>query len=238
MPEIRELSWDSGLFGFPVGRIDVCAGDVEVGSLENAVKRGRFKLTYVFLPVQEGSGLRLEPLRKELVNLGGRMVDRKLTYRKELTESPKMRERCKPVVRAMKLTASMERLSLASGWCSRFWVDEKLRDYLGPMYVTWLRRDFERGVVFVCPSCENPEGMVTASVLNGVGRYGLVVVEDGHRREGVGASLLENVESWFHSCGVHRCEVVTQAANVGGVRFYERCGFALTSCAEVWHVWQ
>ena len=40
--------------------------------------------------------------------------------------------------------------------------------------------------------------------------------------------------SWFAAHGVERVSVVTQGANLAGLRLYQSRGF-LTSCVQLWH---
>ena len=232
---IKRLAWDSAFFGIPVGSVELPSGDVSVADVGEMLSRSKFKLTYVFLPLSADGEMDNESLKSVLAGLGGLKVDTKITYWKSLVRVPT--QPVSDVVSATRIVPNMETLACSSGWCSRFKVDKQLSRFLEPMYKVWLKRDFERGKVFVCPSCDMPYGLVTASVCEKSGRLGLVAVDEGHRREGLGKKLITQAESWLARNGSTSCEVVTQAANIGGVQFYEKMGFVVKSRVEVWHIW-
>lgn len=236
MPMIQRLDWDSRFFGVSVGRLELCLGDgVSSSTMEDLILRSDYDLIYVFLPVSEGRMAELEKPRSALVSLGGRCVDLKTFYRKKVADFA-CAER--EAVLAKASSDRLLKLAYASGWCSRFSQDERLRPFQEQMYGLWLEREFKEGRVFVHPSAENPLGLATVTLQNGVGRIGLVAVDADSCGKGIGTMLLEDVEAWLRKAGAGECSVVTQGMNIAACRLYEKSGFTQERQIEVWHVWR
>jgi GNAT superfamily N-acetyltransferase len=53
-------------------------------------------------------------------------------------------------------------------------------------------------------------------------------VAPSHRRSGLGIRLVRAVELWAREAGVTELLLMVTSANPAAMRFYERCGFALT----------
>ena len=234
--EVEHLPWDSDFFGCSVGRVILSEGGGDPEALKKAILKANCALTYVFLPVLGGTINEIEKPRGALVDLGGRCCDLKTVYRKTIGGGKG--ESSKGVVTATRMSSELEALAYASGWCSRFVSDNRLSKFFRPMYRKWLERDLARGMVFVYPSAEHPEGMVTASICDGLGKVGLVAVDAKSCGKGIATSLLADMEAWLASQGIHECEVVTQGVNVAARHLYEKVGFKLHSQMEVWHVWK
>jgi len=136
------------------------------------------------------------------------------------------------------LTGPIEELAFASGWCSRFAKDERLRPHFRRLYKKWIERDFAEGKVFVCTDSEGPVGLASVSVRDNVGKIGLVAVAEKFRGRGLAKLLMAAVDSWLASQGIQKCEVVTQGGNLCARKLYERVGFNLVSQCNVWHLWR
>lgn len=232
------LPWDSSFFGFAVGRVDVSRGDVaSAESLAAAIHDLGCGLTYVFLPGGNADLAGQELHRSALVALGGKLMDRKMTLSKRIGSMSAGQGAAVAV--ATEPTAELEELAYASGWCSRFALDDRLRPFFRPLYRRWLENDLSGGRVFVKSDADGRSiGMVTVSIVGGVGRIGLVAVDAHHCGRGVATELMICAERWLDSLGIAECRVVTQAANVGGVALYAKCGYGVAHMDEVWHVWR
>ena len=235
LPMIQRLDWDSRFFGLSVGRLELNLGNnVSSSMIEDVVRGSDYDLIYVFLPVSEGRMAELEKPRSALVSLGGRCVDLKTFYRKKIADFA-CAERAAVLAKAS--SDRLLKLAYASGWCSRFSQDERLRPFQEQLYGLWLEKELTEGRVFVYPSEENPLGLVTVTLQNGVGRIGLVAVDADSCGKGIGTKLLEDVEAWLRAAGARECSVVTQGMNIAACRLYEKSGFAQERQIEVWHVW-
>lgn len=230
----EHLPWDTEFFGFPVGRIVLPETAAEPVRLEETITQAGNVLTYVFLPAGNSATCETEKLRSALAGLGGKCRDLKTIYRKTMHPSC---EKHNAGTCAIQMSPALEELAYASGWCSRFATDERLTPFFRPMYRIWLQRELARGKVFVRPNQNNPQGMTTVSIQNGIGKIGLVAVNTNSCGHGIGTALLQDVDYWLMQQGVGTCEVVTQGMNLSARRLYEKSGFALHVQMEVWHVW-
>ena len=197
---VDRLPWDSDFFGCSVGRVILSEKGVDPETLKTAILDANCDLTYAFLPVLGGAISEIEKPRGALVDLGGRCCDLKTVYRKMVDGG--RGESQKDVVTATQMSTELEDLAYASGWCSRFVSDNRLSKFFRPMYRKWLERDLARGMVFVYPSAEHPEGMVTASICDGLGKVGLVAVDAKSCGKGIATSLLADMEAWLASQGI------------------------------------
>ena len=57
-------------------------------------------------------------------------------------------------------------------------------------------------------------------------------VVESHRRRGTGRALLERAVDEARAAGIRRLIVATAAADVGNLRFYQRCGFRMTRVVQ------
>jgi len=60
-------------------------------------------------------------------------------------------------------------------------------------------------------------------------------ISPSHRGRGVGRALLERVEAHARSVGASHVWLETSSVNVPGVRFYERCGYALCGADRTYY---
>jgi RimJ/RimL family protein N-acetyltransferase len=91
----------------------------------------------------------------------------------------------------------------------------------------WAKTD--SGVMFLCEEDKTLVGFVAGR--RGVGRrqahsiYIVVGVLQAWVGRGIGRSLLEAIEAWARSKGLHRLELVVNYNNERAIRLYERFGF-------------
>jgi len=87
----------------------------------------------------------------------------------------------------------------------------------------------ESGVMFVCETNSELIGMVFGR--RGIARrtrhslYVVIGVLQASVGRGVGRSLLEVLEGWAHSRGLHRLELTVDVDNWRAIALYEKCGF-------------
>lgn len=62
---------------------------------------------------------------------------------------------------------------------------------------------------------------------NGIAMVWELHVDEPHRRQGIGRSLLESVESSARSLGLRAVSIETQTSNVPALDFYRSCGYAI-----------
>ena len=107
------------------------------------------------------------------------------------------------------------------------------------MYSEWMRRDLSdpETSVLVSEDVEGPSGYITYSVEAHEGEIGLVGVHQRARGIGAGGTLVDEALARMTEAGTLGVRVVTQGGNVGAVRLYEGCGFAVRSVGYWFHRW-
>ena len=87
----------------------------------------------------------------------------------------------------------------------------------------------ESGVMFVCEIDNDLVGVVFGN--RGIARrtrhslYVVIGVLQAYVGHGVGRTLLEALEGWAHSRGLHRLELTVDVDNRRAIALYEKCGF-------------
>lgn len=221
---IEYLPWDSDFFQLRIGRL----------MLDKVVRPDltgleQYDLLYLMLAPD-----RLPP---EELSSNSVKYDTKVTWKKKLSDvcldlHPNIREIRVP---------SPEFLTLGyqSGWCSRFFLDPRLKKYACDMYRIWLEKYLadSSAATYVYMVDGKMAGMINCKVQDGEGCIGLFAVDNEFRGRGIGAALAQAVEYFFHSRNVLKCQVVTQKDNIGAMRAYQRYGYRIDYQVDIWHWW-
>jgi len=229
------LAWDSTLFGFPVAAI--LQDQLQTGALEAIpaqLHAAGVRLAYVSVPATD------VPTIQRLEALGGRLVDRKRRYRKQLLSPAPMPETLESGM-GHPCTPEFTALARSSGEYSRFRTDPNIPSGIfEALYDTWIRRSLAAEIaeeVLVQKSGPTPVGLVSLSVAQEEGVIGLLAVGPAHRRQGVGRQLIVGAEAWCSARQVTTLAVVTQRDNSPACGLYTACGFELVSEEAVFHWW-
>ena len=228
----RRLPWDTAFFSKTVDQIDV-VGTPEPQALLEALGASRAAVTYVFIDADHAS-----PYHPVLESVHGARVDIKVTYGKQV--DPAFAGLDPELTRATDETPALLDLAYESGHLSRFHLDPRFDPHFRPLYREWIRKSLadEGGRVFTLASGPDLDGMVTASVENGLGKIGLIAIRAGLQGKGLGMRFLKHCEAYYHDQGARHCKVVTQQANAAACKLYERAGYAVETAQEIWHVWK
>jgi len=251
------LDWDTTFFGFPVGK--VTSSDLSPDALRDVLadclKEG---LQLVYWSAHQP----LELPENALGAMGGRLVDEKVTYLRQVELFSKSAfertidkvldtEQTAPIqvsnteniqlYLASTSTPELDALAIQCGEHSRFAVDPAIsREKYEGMYLSWLANSLNKTMadeIFVVKEDGKIVGMVTAADKQGKGNIGLLAVDHKARRKGYGKALVSKVLHWSAEQGLLEASVVTQRANVEACRLYERCGYRLESVRYFYHFW-
>ncbi|RJO73788.1 N-acetyltransferase [Nocardia panacis] len=82
----------------------------------------------------------------------------------------------------------------------------------------WVARDGDEivGQLLAAPHGEN-----TWEIVN-------LAIAESHRGRGLGRDLIDRAVTEARAAGARRVEVATATADIGNLRFYQRCGFRMT----------
>ncbi len=239
--QLEYLPWDTDHFGLRVGRL--CVPSLEESVVVPGLAQAReqaYELVYLIGP----AGAVLSPEVAE--QYGAHFVDRKLTYRAvlgEIAQQPLTAAKLEQYPQGP-ACADLLTLALAAGKFSRFFIDRRISRYHAEqLFAAWVDKSARRllaDCVIVARIPETPDrivGMVTMTVVDGLGKIGLLAVAETARGQGVGTALVVAANSWMRDHNAKAAEVVTQAANPGANRLYRRCGYRISDVRDVYHCW-
>ena len=135
-------------------------------------------------------------MREKLSALGGRFVDRRTTYGRELP--PQSQGSPAPGVEAFdaaRPTPALQELALEAGVRSRFNIDPKVgRERFEALYSRWIEASVSGELASVClvsRQAGTETGLVTVEISDDCGRIGLFAVAEPHRRSNLGQGLVQ-----------------------------------------------
>lgn len=227
MTKVHTLDWDSLVFGYPVGRLDV-EGSPDEAVIRELLENDDHRLVYVFSD---------RPLN------GLVPVDIKLTYALPLpcNYPPPALHRIEPW--GTDLTDEMRALAKLSGEYSRFRTDPRFTgNEFDTLYDLWIANSISRRMaeeVFV--SMHGPDIMGFISLEREDGqtiRIGLAAVAPRFRGRGVAKALVGHAVDYAIGQGYTTFTVVTQKSNVPARALYEGAGFRLVMEQYIYHCWK
>jgi dTDP-4-amino-4,6-dideoxy-D-galactose acyltransferase len=243
------LDWDSGFFGFRVGRIDLAqdsSSDLDF-AIRNA-KQEDFRLVYIFHDCTDGA---VKSEGCEMERSIGDLVDVRQTYC--LSLGPDSDYSGLRINRAGGHFTIKERetggadsqiqaLALLAGSNSRFFLDKRIcHQKAEELYLRWIEKCTRRVLADCVLEAFGPNGelagFITIQISNCVGSIGLFAVAPKFQGVGVGTFLLQESHERMKRRGVGKVTVVTQGRNQAACRAYERNGYKLVRREKVYHVW-
>ena len=226
------LEWDSRFFGMHVARVTV-DDEMNATSLYECLELCEADVIYVFINSKNA-----EQYRPVLERFSGKCYDRKVTFGK--TVDPGL-VGCEPTIaKATSDSEALLQLAYASGRLSRFSLDPRFQPHFKPLYAEWVRKSLmgQNSKVFTIFDTQRLVGMVTASIDDGIGRIGLIAIDEGSRGRGLGMRLLMRCESYYNNNSVRICKVVTQRDNIAACKLYQKAGYMIENEQDVWHIWK
>jgi dTDP-4-amino-4,6-dideoxy-D-galactose acyltransferase len=239
VPELEPLVWDSQFMGFAVARV-VLPQAAPAALLPALIAQARLqglRLLYVVLDSAD------QPAAAATEQVGGRLVDRKVTLQRPVAASPWPHvSRPHGVQPASEFSAGLQELAWQSGAHSRFRHDAHFAPGLFErLYSHWLRASLTGELALVVWTCSDPDGTPTGLLTlkrdDVVATIGLLAVRAGLRGQGLGQQLLQAALYSAHQWECARVCVVTQLDNVRACRFYAHCGFTPERVEHVYHLW-
>ena len=236
---LERLAWDTGFFGFPVGRIAAAGRDALLAALREA-RASELELLYW------GTERAEPPLDVRPHGWLATHADHKVVYRCDLTADPPGL----PSAAELEVVEWPEgapgkallELALVAGEQSRFRLDPRIpEDRFVALYHTWMTRSTRREiaqVVRVALAEGEPAGVATAAIEGDEARIGLFAVRPEQRGRGLADGLLAGIGEAVRARGARRLTVVTQGQSAPARRCYERGGYALASETWLHHLWR
>jgi dTDP-4-amino-4,6-dideoxy-D-galactose acyltransferase len=214
------LQWDSQLFGYPVGKIEIDKYEFEPSRFLEL--SSNYRLVYLF------SSKPIENLPENTI-----LVDTKVTLVKQLSE---IQNWDKVEFFEGKLSESLISLGFQSGELSRFKIDKRLsHNEFEKLYIKWLERDLDSGKIIIQRKENEIIGMVTLSFSDDQSSIGLFAVDNLYRGKGIGYKLLQAVEECSVKEGKRKISVQTQLQNKNALSLYEKRGFVQQDKNYIYH---
>lgn len=214
------LSFDSSLFGYPVGKTQV---NGYWNEREFLGRSSGYQLVYIFSAF---------PL--EIIDAPIQLVDTKLTYRKSVSGLGKMPT---DIARySGPLTDQLIDLALESGRYSRFKTDPRLtQNEFQKLYTHWIKNAWESNTILAIPGLK---GMLSYRLEGKSASVDLIAVSKENQGQGWGKQLMADVGYYAAQEGANEIRVSTQETNLPARKLYESQGYRLTERMQVYHYWR
>lgn len=216
--QIQHLSFDSDLFGYQVGKIQVTDIWDEEAFLELAED---FKLVYLF------SAKPLEISDSRILRLS-----KNLLFKKGI----EFQADCEKQAFSLNyevIPPDLYSLAFQSGEFSRFKKDSRLElNEFEKLYSKWIEKEVEEIHVLVL---KDLSGMVTFSVNEEISKIGLLAVDKSQRNSGLGSALMNAAESASIKLGAKEVQVQTQDINQAACALYSKLGYEIDREEFVYH---
>ncbi len=236
MSNFQILEWDSNFFGFGTAR--VLPAYLEKETLEKILKKLQTRgIRLAYWSVESAASF-------EVNHLGGRLVDRKVTYQRDLRSSLPQPARMHAKVEEFRKGMPEDQLlalAVQAGEFSRFNRDPQFpHEKFMALYHEWMRKSLVGEMaekVLIIQESNQIAGMVTLSSEDKHGEIGLIAIDEAFRGKGYGEALVHAAQDWSRQRGFAEAQVVTQRDNQPACRLYEKCGYTLKKLEYFYHFW-
>lgn len=236
---IQYKAWDSQFFGYKVGAL-LYAGqhEVSVVQLLDCIKKSDFELIYFSCENFSASD-------RKLLENRATFYESKVYLKKEIHQLLDGNDALDgmQLISMIGQAADDHLLSLAyqSGLFSRFKLDKGFSgNEFEKLYKEWITKSVAGEMadeVFVLADKQAEyKGFVTVKLEDDFAEIGLIAVNEKHRGQNIGSSLLRAVEKYALEKGKRHVQVATQEINSTALNFYLKNGFKLVKKLELFHI--
>lgn len=264
MPRLEYLSFDTKIFNYKVGRIDLSdesstspclLSNVEIQGLLQEGHSSNYKLIYLFAPIMHHNttiidsfpifpGLKVDV--KTTLSVPLLSLDRLNLINKTYSLDKDHNIRIKIYPKSDIPSQSLRDLAIASGQWSRFRVDSNISTSIyEDMFTEWITNSINQSladITFVAYDVTTEEeiGFITLKKRDNIINIGLLAVSHLHRRKGIATMLLCRGALWgleqnFSKDAMYT--VVTQGNNETALSCYKQFGFNTDITQDIYHIW-
>lgn len=217
---IQNLSFDSEIFNYPVGKATIEEGWNEKDFPALAKD---YQLVYLF-----------STKALDFSDPAIQLVDTKITFQKSLGPNDRIGEIQN--YGQTELLDEVIELAYLSGVYSRFKTDPRLQNQeFEKLYKLWITKAFEKKQILTAPG---NAGMTTCSVEKELGKIGLIAVSELHQGKGWGRKLVKAAEYTCRQEGAKEMQIPTQLHNAPACKLYESLGYKPAGQVFVYHWWR
>lgn len=234
--ECKPLQWDTDYFGVSSARVNI-NGVVDEQGQEEIIE---FSKDYDFVTISN-----LDNIKENNHWIGNRtnafLADINIQFIKVLVDKPDYQDEKTYVVNCLSGNEQIAEIARKSFNCSRFFNDPKLPvEQAKNIYLHWTECAFGQENKFFAIS--EREGNVAGYILfsfNGDSSViELIAVDEKCRGQGVGKSLIHEMESFVINQEISKIKVGTQVNNISAAKFYTKMGFKYVRCGSMYHLWR
>lgn len=195
------------------------------------------KLVYIFVEPDDIHG------QKNSTLAGGKLMDRRLTFRKNILPSEKKKLSDTVIsIKGEKSQTAWELLAHEAGKYSRFKIDKKFPNgTFETLFALWLHRSLSGEIADEVFGHRGEAGMIDGIISvkerSGNAQIGLIAVAESARGKSIGSELVDASIDFCIDHNLKKIDVITQRDNSGACRFYEKIGFSLFAEQYVYHLW-
>lgn len=237
----RLLEWDTGFFGFRIGRVEQTRlTETDLERILSWSERERITCLYfeaaaddpVTIQLAERAGFHLVDVRMELELCP-------LHVRPELEETASLS--CRAAINTD--VPRLQEIARTAFTDTRYYFDERFpRERCAALYSTWVERSCCGDLatsVRVAEESGQPIGFLTCQMdAHAGGRIGLFGIEASAIGRGIGSALLADSLRWFATQETERVATTTQGRNTRAQRLYQRAGFTTARVSLFYHLWR
>lgn len=223
---IKKLQWDSDFFNLNIGEIDV-------KNFRDAVNFADFNLLYLHSTAD---------FDLEIDGFHDSFSEEKVVFRKSLSSVKYDSQNIHSVKKTDYNINDIYELAFESGKNSRFLLDKNFgREKFEDLYKIWIQnsifKDFADDVLVY--KLENDIlGLLTYKATANNASVGLIAVSSAQQGKGIGAQLLNYLESVLVQNGVKNLSIPTQSGNLQACNFYTKTGYKISERIFIKHYWK
>lgn len=229
---IELLTWDSGFFGYKVGKIIDFFTDIE--EIISFAKKENYRLLYAF--ISENNDF----LAKKYTTNKGVLVDEKITFLQNIP-TIKIENDLTSTYESEIIDEKLLQIGLQSGIYSRFNVDKNFKNKeFERLYRIWIKNSVQKLIaekVIIQKIDNNIVGLLTLGIKNNKADIGILAVDENFRGKKIGKNLILRAFEESKKIGQKQIQVVTQKANENACNFYQKMGFEIEKTENIYHFW-
>ena len=241
---ITPAHWDSQFFSFPIGNIELPKNH-DQEKLEATLRDAHAKFRLLFVTAS-GEG------PDSLALLGSKCpcYARKLYLKKDVPHNVDLFDARVRAYTSTFCSPALERLAVQSGTMTQFRQDPELAPHFEQLFLTWINFAVTKELadsIWTCYENGHHLGLVTIRSAKHVdpqtgqmekeGRIGMLAVDAGHRRQGIGTHLIMACDFWCSSLDIPVNAIATQRDNEPAIALCKKLGFQQDREASVYHYW-
>ena len=232
--ECNKLEWDTNYFKKTSARINI----LDILDEADLIEILNFASNYEFITIAN-----LNNENENNIWIGQNTTAFLSDINIQFSKSIKMNQRSllSKVVNKFSKNESLLDIARNSFNYSRFFNDPYLpQDQAKNIYLHWLESAFDReDKFFVIYENDNVvTGFILFSFKADAVVIELIAVDGKHQGEGIGRSMIHDLEIFAFERGIEKILVGTQVNNYSATQFYLSMEFELISCNSIYHLWR